>query len=104
MGISEPLLLANPCGIESSENTNTNTKLQLPKYSPIPMGLNQVVDKLASRRTISRWIGSREQDLCQSQKLALGCFEFNMKISERISLESIERFLSPRLLVSNSSA
>ena len=27
-----------------------------------------------------------------------------MKISERISLESIERFLSPRLLVSNSSA
>ena len=33
--------------------------LQIPKYSPIPVELNQVVGKLASRRTISRWIGSR---------------------------------------------
>ena len=34
-------------------------KFQMLKYSPIPVGLNQLVGKLAGRRTISRWIGRR---------------------------------------------
>ena len=75
MGIGEPLLLAISRGVESSgkqiqiqihvqiqiqiQTQIQIQKFQMRKYSPIPVGLNQLVGKLAGRRTISRWIGSR---------------------------------------------